>query len=141
MPPVEADKVRLRQIIWNLLSNAIKFTEEGGVTLGAAVKDGMLYVYVRDTGIGIAPEYQEVIFDQFRQADGSATRKAGGTGLGLAISRQLVWLHGGDIWCESQPGKGSVFTFTLPLKAPVDGAPDPVTEMPETSPEAQPGAD
>ncbi len=138
LPEIEADKVRVRQVIWNLLSNAIKFTEEGCVTLAAQVKGDMLHISVRDTGIGIPPEYHDVIFDQFRQADGSATRKAGGTGLGLAITRQLVWLHGGDIWVESQPGKGSTFTFSLPLKAPSDSKP----ARPEDKiPEAAPGAD
>ncbi len=115
LPLVDADIVRLRQVVWNLLSNAIKFTEHGSVTLKATVKKRMLEVAVSDTGIGIAPEYHELIFDQFRQADGSATRRAGGTGLGLAITRQLIMMHGGRLWLESAIGRGSTFTFTLPL--------------------------
>jgi signal transduction histidine kinase len=118
LPPIEADSVRLRQVLWNLLSNAIKFTEQGSVELLAVVEDNTLRVAVKDTGIGIAPQYQTLIFDQFRQADGSTTRRAGGTGLGLAITRQLVLLHGGDIQVESVLGKGSTFIVTLPLTPP-----------------------
>jgi PAS domain S-box-containing protein len=116
LPEIEADTVRLRQILWNLLSNATKFTEAGFVRLSAEVQSGELLVTVQDTGPGIEPRFHQIIFDQFRQADGSATRKAGGAGLGLAITRQLVQLHGGRIWVESAPGAGSTFSFTLPLR-------------------------
>ncbi len=126
LPEVEADTVRLRQIIWNLLSNAIKFTDEGHVRLAGWVEDGWLYVAVEDTGIGIPKQYRDTIFDQFRQVDGSATRKAGGTGLGLTITRQLVNLHQGELWVESAVNKGSTFTFKIPITQsaqpePVDG--------------------
>jgi PAS domain S-box-containing protein len=114
-PIVMADPVRLRQIVMNLLSNAVKFTERGSVVVSTGTLDnGFGYVKVKDTGIGIAPEHLSVIFEQFRQVDGSSTRRAGGTGLGLTITRHLVHMHGGEIFVESQPGVGSTFTFTLP---------------------------
>lgn len=117
--PVKADPDRLRQIILNLLSNAVKFTAEGSVAVEAGVSsDGRcLELKVIDSGIGIAPELHEVIFDEFRQADSTSTREFGGTGLGLAISRRLSRLHGGDIIVESASGKGSTFTVTIPLVA------------------------
>ncbi len=119
LPPAVADPVRLRQILYNLLSNAVKFTsEEGTVTVGAESLEGDLAVWVRDTGIGIAPEDQERIFREFEQVDGSFARQYQGTGLGLALTRKLVELHGGRIWVESAPGKGSTFTFTLPHRVP-----------------------
>jgi signal transduction histidine kinase len=114
LPPLSADSVRLRQIIWNLVSNAVKFTEAGKVKMYARKKGKMVEVSVQDTGIGIPDEHHETIFDQFRQVDGSATRRAGGTGLGLAITRQLVMLHGGTITVKSETGVGSTFIFTLP---------------------------
>ena len=111
------DPLRLGQILKNLLSNALKFTEKGGVTLHvSAHKDDTLSFVVKDTGIGIAPEQQEMIFEAFRQADGSTHRKYGGTGLGLSISRDLAHLLGGKISVRSTPGAGSVFTLVLPVK-------------------------
>ena len=112
------DPTRLRQILLNLLGNAVKFTETGEVLVSAAVEteaDGALLLHfeVRDTGIGIAAERQQAIFDAFTQADGSTTRKYGGTGLGLSICARLVDLMGGRIWVESRPGEGSVFHFTM----------------------------
>ncbi len=118
IPTVRADAVRLRQILLNLMSNAIKFTEEGSVTVryGVSAEDAhKLFVAVEDTGIGMGHSDLNVIFDRFRQADGSSTRRAGGTGLGLAITRELVQMHGGDIFVESEPGVGSKFWFTLPI--------------------------
>ncbi len=110
------DPKRLAQILRNLLSNACKFTERGQVTLRVGGgPDGMLSFAVSDTGIGIAPHQQGVIFDAFRQADGSIHRKYGGTGLGLSISRDLARLLGGDIAVESTAGRGSTFTLRLPL--------------------------
>jgi two-component system, cell cycle sensor histidine kinase PleC len=110
--------VRLRQIIWNLVSNAVKFTEQGSVTLTVGKRDdGFAYLSVKDTGIGISKEDLDVVFQQFRQVDGSTTRRAGGTGLGLTITRHMVHLHGGEIWLDSEPGVGSTFTLTLPLNA------------------------
>jgi signal transduction histidine kinase len=116
VPPVFADELRLRQIITNLVSNAVKFTESGTVTIELGCAEGQhAFVKVIDTGIGIAPSDLGAIFEQFRQVDGSSTRRAGGTGLGLTITRHLIHLHGGEIHVESELGKGSTFWFTLPL--------------------------
>jgi signal transduction histidine kinase len=112
---VEADERKVRQVVLNLLSNAIKFTPEGGrIEVAAVPRDGFVEVSVSDTGVGIAPEDQETIFEEFRQV-GTAEKKAEGTGLGLTLCRKLVDLHGGKIWVKSQLGAGSTFTFTLPL--------------------------
>jgi signal transduction histidine kinase len=116
LPPMRADQTRLRQIIWNLLSNAIKFTEKGEVVVGCHPGDGWMHFYIHDTGVGIAPEHQAIIFDRFRQVDGSLTRKKGGTGLGLAITRHLVEMHGGKIWVESDLGEGTTFYIDFPLE-------------------------
>ncbi len=128
LPALQADPVRLRQIVWNLLSNAIKFTDHGFVRLSCWADSDWMYIAVQDTGVGIPPEHHETVFDQFRQVDGSATRKAGGTGLGLTISRQLARLHGGDIELESEVGKGSLFTLKLPLEGAVQPAVTPAEE-------------
>jgi signal transduction histidine kinase len=108
---VRADERKVRQVVFNLLSNAVKFTPpDGRVDVSARLLNGVVEVAVSDTGPGIAPEDQKLIFEEFRQA------RAGddGTGLGLALSRRFVELHGGDLWVESAPGKGSTFRFTLP---------------------------
>jgi signal transduction histidine kinase len=111
---VRTDPTMVRQILVNLVSNAIKFTKEGSVELVAQETDtDDVLVAVRDTGIGIRPEHLEVIFDEFRQVDGSSTRQHGGTGLGLAISKKFASLLGGDIQVQSTPGKGSSFTLVL----------------------------
>ncbi len=119
LPPVEADPTRLRQVLDNLLDNAIKFTHYGGITICAGVEEGVeparVWCSVTDTGIGIAPENQGIIFDEFRQVDGTSTRQYEGTGLGLAISRRLLSLMNGHIAVESSPGQGSTFTFWLPV--------------------------
>lgn len=115
LPLVQADETRVQQILHNLAGNAIKFTETGSVTVSAAVQGDMLSVSVTDTGIGIAADKFKTIFQSFEQADASITRQYGGTGLGLSITKQLVELHGGTIQVESTAGKGSTFTFTLPL--------------------------
>ncbi|MGL6093380.1 MAG: CHASE3 domain-containing protein, partial [Pseudomonas paracarnis] len=109
------DRQRLEQILKNLLSNAIKFTEQGEVSLSVsrAPGEGIAFT-VRDSGIGIAPDQQESIFEAFRQADGTTNRRYGGTGLGLSISRDLATLLGGYISVTSEPGKGSIFTLVLP---------------------------
>ncbi|MGE3262010.1 MAG: response regulator [Bacteriovoracia bacterium] len=114
---VVSDRQRVEQILKNLLSNAIKFTEHGHVELSCE-KDGedRVRFRVRDTGIGIDPSQQQIIFEAFRQADGTTSRKFGGTGLGLSISLNLARLLGGTISVESAPGRGSVFTLELPLK-------------------------
>ncbi|AXV17781.1 histidine kinase (plasmid) [Neorhizobium sp. SOG26] len=112
---IDTDPQRLEQVIKNLLSNAIKFTERGKVRLSIRKNgDGQVVFAVSDTGIGIAPEHQQSVFDAFHQADGTISRKFGGTGLGLSISRQLVRLLGGAIDLESRPGDGSTFTVTVP---------------------------
>ncbi|MBF0611902.1 MAG: response regulator [Magnetococcales bacterium] len=112
-----ADRFRLRQVLFNLLGNAIKFTEHGRVSLGCKkISEERFQLTVEDTGIGIGGHQLEEIFQPFTQADSSVTRRYGGTGLGLAISRQVVELMGGEIWVESQPGKGSVFHTLLPLR-------------------------
>ena len=119
---IDTDPQRLGQILRNLLSNALKFTEKGRVSLTARALPGQRISFtVRDSGIGIPPAQQSIIFEAFRQADGSTHRKYGGTGLGLSISRDLARLLGGDISVESQPGQGSSFTLELPLKAPAPG--------------------
>lgn len=113
---VWADEVRLKQIVMNLLSNAVKFTPHGGfIKLGACVTDGQIQVKVADSGIGIEPQDQSRIFEEFEQVDSSYSRKHQGTGLGLALSRKLVELHGGSIWVESDgKNRGSVFFFEIP---------------------------
>ena len=115
LPLVRADAQRVRQVLLNLLSNAAKFTDEGQITLKADVGPEFVTISVSDTGIGIEPDAQERLFIPFQQVDGSTTRRAGGTGLGLAISRSFVEVQGGEIWVESRPGKGSTFSFTLPI--------------------------
>ncbi|QOL51254.1 MHYT domain-containing protein [Massilia litorea] len=112
---LRGDELRIRQVLTNLLDNAIKFTAAGSVTLRAEQQDGMLHFSVQDTGIGIAPERLQAIFDPFTQADASMTRRFGGTGLGTTISKQLVELMGGKIWAESTVGAGTTFHVVLPL--------------------------
>ncbi len=118
LAPVSADSLRLKQIVTNLVSNAIKFTERGSITVSiGAHDDTRAFVKVQDTGIGISSEDAKVIFEQFRQVDGSSTRRAGGTGLGLTITQYLVRMHDGEIFVESEPGIGSTFWFTVPFHA------------------------
>ncbi len=136
LPTISADEKRVQQIVLNLLSNATKFTPEAGtITITArrflskqdAAKegkvppnahfdfgDGVFYVSVSDTGIGIKPEHLERVFDIFSQVDSTITRSYEGTGLGLALAKQFVELHGGTIWAESEPGKGAKFSFVIP---------------------------
>ena len=115
---VRGDERKLKQVTLNLLSNAVKFTPEGGVVrLGARMNGTAIEVSVADTGVGIAPEDQALVFEEFRQVGNDAARKAEGTGLGLALARKFVELHGGTIRLESAPGRGSTFTFTLPVGA------------------------
>ena len=117
--PISGDPGRLQQVIWNLLSNAIKFTEKGGkVQVVLERVNSHIEISVGDTGIGIRPEFLAHVFDRFRQADGSTTRRHGGLGLGLAIARHLTELHGGAIWAKSAgEGRGATFTIHLPLTA------------------------
>ncbi|MDX2140391.1 MAG: ATP-binding protein [Chloroflexota bacterium] len=115
LPLVWADAKRVRQILLNLLSNAIKFTASGSVMLRARAEEGCVRISVIDTGIGIPAEALATIFDRFAQAEKDTSRKYGGTGLGLDISKQLVIMHGGDLTVESEVGRGSTFSLTLPL--------------------------
>jgi PAS domain S-box-containing protein len=137
--PVRGDPLRVNQVLLNLLSNAVKFTERGRITLRAKLEseaaDGLVLRFeVTDTGIGVAPEHRERIFQPFEQGEASTTRRYGGTGLGLVISRRLARLMGGDAGCESEVGRGSTFWFTArvrpgqalrdaPVPAPADVAP------------------
>ena len=113
LPAVLADENRLQQILHNLVGNAVKFTESGRVEVAAEQQDGRVVVSVRDTGIGIAEDQQERIFEAFAQSDASTERLFAGTGLGLAVTRELIDLHGGGLGVESVPGEGSTFFFDL----------------------------
>jgi signal transduction histidine kinase len=116
------DERKIKQVLLNLLSNAVKFTPEGGrIEVGATLVDGFVEIAVSDTGIGIAAEDQEAVFEEFRQVGTDEARKHEGTGLGLALSRKFVELQGGRIWVKSQLGLGSVFTFSLPVR-PLSGS-------------------
>jgi len=120
---IVSDGEKLRQILINFLSNAVKFTEQGGATV--SLEPGVSYpvsISVADTGIGIQAGKQDLVFEAFKQADGSTSRRFGGTGLGLTISRELAAMMGGEINVESEPGKGSRFTIQLPLQAPASPA-------------------
>lgn len=112
---VESDENKLRQILFNFVGNAIKFTETGYIQLGIRIVGNFVQIQVKDTGIGIPPQYQEKIFERFRQVESAYSRKYGGNGLGLAISKALVELLGGSVGMETEHGKGSVFYFTIPL--------------------------
>jgi signal transduction histidine kinase/CheY-like chemotaxis protein len=141
-PRIVSDSRRLEQVLKNLLSNAFKFTERGEVELSLSVPaPGWVAFAVRDTGIGIAPGQQEIIFEAFRQADGTTSRKYGGTGLGLSISRELAQLLSGRIEVQSAPGRGSTFTLTVPFEAsPVRASAAPGAPAPrhEPSPRHEP---
>lgn len=119
LPQINGDRDKLIQVMINLISNAVKFTETGGVTCTAERERDAILIRVTDTGIGIGPEDQEAVFEQFKQVGNTMTDKPLGTGLGLAICREIVEYHGGRIWVESEIDKGSTFFFTLP----VNGAP------------------
>ena len=113
---IQADERKVRQVVLNLLSNSIKFTPEGGrIEVAAVPRDGFVEISVNDTGIGIAPEDQEKVFEEFRQV-GTTAKKIEGTRLGLTLCRKFVQLHGGKIWVKSELGVGSTFAFSLPLR-------------------------
>jgi GAF domain-containing protein len=116
LPTGRGDGRRLSQVLLNLVGNAIKFTDKGEVAIGAAAANGAFTVAVCDTGPGISAADQLKIFEEFQQADSSITRKKGGTGLGLSIAKRIIEMHGGRIWVESEPGKGSRFYFTVPVR-------------------------
>ena len=113
LPAVDGDENRLQQVLNNLVGNAIKFTESGEIEISAIIQKKNVVVSVKDSGIGIPKDKQEIIFQEFQQADGSISREFAGTGLGLSISKRLVELHGGEMWLESSPGEGSSFYFSL----------------------------
>ena len=104
-------------MLLNLVGNAIKFTDQGGIEIRAVMAGDHFEIAVVDSGLGIAPADQIRIFDEFQQVDNTSTRKKGGTGLGLSISRRIVELHGGRVAVESEVGKGSTFTISLPINA------------------------
>jgi GAF domain-containing protein/anti-sigma regulatory factor (Ser/Thr protein kinase) len=116
LPTGHGDGRRLSQVLLNLVGNAIKFTDKGEVAIRASAMNGGFTVAVCDTGPGIAPSDQAKIFEEFQQADSSITRKKGGTGLGLSIAKRIIEMHGGRMWVESEPGKGSKFYFTVPVR-------------------------
>lgn len=124
LPPVYADRDKLKHVLGNLIGNAIKFTPDGGRIWISFSRRGRnpeeLVVEVGDTGRGIARDHYELVFREFAQVDASPSRSHHGTGLGLAIARKLVELHSGSIWVESELGKGSRFFFTVPLNSPRD---------------------
>jgi len=115
LPIGHGDEGRIQQALLNLVGNAIKFTDSGQVQIGVVTNNGMFEIAVSDTGAGIAPEQQQQIFEEFHQVDSSNTKVQGGTGLGLAIAKRIIEMHGGRIWVQSVPGKGSTFSFSLPL--------------------------
>ena len=116
LPAMRSDRRKIAKILISLLSNAYKFTAAGEVSAGVVVRNGWVTYRVQDTGIGIATDAQPLVFDEFRQADGSATRRFGGTGLGLALSRRIVKLLGGEIELHSVAGQGTTVTVELPLE-------------------------
>ncbi len=136
LPQVPADESRIQQVLLNLVGNSIKFSDRGTVEVRARVRGTELIVSVEDSGSGIESNRLERVFESYEQGDEEVSREFGGTGLGLAISRHLVELHGGRIWAESQPGRGSVFSFMLPLVHGdlVPELPDPVEEDRDTRP-------
>jgi signal transduction histidine kinase len=121
LPLSHGDERRLNQVLLNLVGNAIKFTEAGEVIVAVKALDSAFLVTVSDTGPGIFLSDQAKIFDEFHQADSTITRKKGGTGLGLSISKRIIEMHGGRLWVESSPGKGSTFSFTIPFRTDRNG--------------------
>jgi signal transduction histidine kinase len=119
-PVVTSDRQKVKQIVVNLLSNALKFTHQGGIEIAVQYREPerLASIAVKDTGIGIAAEHHEKIFEDFRQVDDSPSRQYGGTGLGLAICRRLAHALGGRIALDSQVGRGSTFTLIIPADAP-----------------------
>jgi signal transduction histidine kinase len=137
LPELLADRVRMKQVLLNLLSNAHKFTPQHGcITLHASRSDeSTVLISVTDTGIGIAPEDLSRVFQEFHQIDNSLTRSSGGTGLGLPITLKLIQMHGGFIWVESEPGKGTTFSILLPVNGEdetVGGPALPVSREPSS---------
>ncbi|NQZ10892.1 MAG: response regulator, partial [Algicola sp.] len=128
LPAVLADEDRIQQILHNLIGNGIKFTEQGSVTVTAALRDDWIEISVIDTGIGIAKDKFDIIFESFEQVQGSAERAYGGTGLGLAVTKNLVDIHGGQVGVDSVEGQGSTFSFTMPTSEEAAMSPDTVNQ-------------
>ena len=131
LPPapltLKADRAKLTIVLNNLLSNAIKFTDPGGrILISAHAANDDVQIHVADTGIGLPAAELERIFDRFYQVEPHLTRKHGGLGLGLSIAKGMIELHGGRIWCESVVGRGSRFSFTLPVDGPKPKGPGPL---------------
>jgi len=120
LPTIYCDRTRIRQVILNLLSNAARFTERGSIRVSARNEGGAVVVSVQDTGPGISPEHASHIFEPFHQAATGISGQKGGTGLGLSISRKFIELHSGRIWLESEPGRGSTFSFAIPVSPPIE---------------------
>jgi signal transduction histidine kinase len=116
IPTARGDSGRITQCLMNLAGNALKFTEQGRIVIAVEVHGHMLHYRVTDTGIGMAPDRLETVFEEFRQGDAMVSTKFGGTGLGLSITRKFVEMHGGRVWAESDLGKGSTFSFAVPLR-------------------------
>ncbi|MCJ8268013.1 MAG: ATP-binding protein [Psychrosphaera sp.] len=128
LPAVLADEDRIQQILHNLIGNGIKFTEQGSVTVTAALRDNWIEISVIDTGIGIPKDKFDIIFESFEQVQGSAERAYGGTGLGLAVTKNLVDIHGGQVGVDSVEGQGSTFSFTMPTSEEAAMSPDSVNQ-------------
>ncbi len=117
LPIVQADRVRIHDVVENLISNAVKYTDEGGrITIGADILGGKVHIWVKDTGVGISEEDHDKLFDRFYLADAGLTRADGRVGIGLYTSKEIIRKHGGEIWFESRKGAGSTFHFSIPLK-------------------------
>jgi len=138
LPGVYVDETRFRQILLNLYSNAVKYTDEGFIKLRAEVQADELIVHVQDTGLGIDPEFHDKLFREFQQAKASGRDPRSGSGLGLAISKQLVELMGGRIWMQSEVGKGSTFSFAVPLFKGQDDASKTLNKPPQGLPTPTP---
>jgi signal transduction histidine kinase len=134
LPPALADRNRVHQVLFNLLDNAVRFTPEGGrVGISAVRHNGCVQVRVSDTGVGIPQEHLPRLFERFYRVDSARSRGDGGTGIGLAIARSVIEAHGGRIWAESTPGRGSVFAFELPVAAPGLARPSPAKQPHRTT--------
>ncbi len=130
LPLITADARRLTQVVMNMVSNAVKYTyPEGRVGLRAFLNPaGMVQVDVEDNGVGISPEQQQHLFRRFYRADNPLRDEAGGTGLGLSIAKSFVELHGGEMWVNSESGKGSTFSFIVPVTQPEQVAAEPIEQ-------------
>jgi len=116
IPLARGDPGRITQCLMNLAGNALKFTQQGRIVIAVEVRNDLLHYRVSDTGIGIPADRLETVFEEFRQGDATVSTQFGGTGLGLSITRKFVEMHGGRVWAESEHGRGSTFSFAIPLR-------------------------